>query len=616
MNKTISGLFIMFSVLFSMELHAATLEDFGYGSMGIRKPTPLLAIMIDFNGKDAFVHDKAYYENRVFSWAGPSINGYFIYNSYGQFHWKQAGLLGPYKLDFKNSDVVNFGNAKQAAIDEGFDFSAYDKNNDGQVTTDELAILIIDNATNEWGAKRGTDPACPKAGTVTVCSEVAAAGQRASLVTMAHELSHLMGAVDLYGALNDQNYNVSLMTATVVIGQYDFNPSFHLDPWHKMAFGWLRPEILTNSQSKSRDLYAPFDEKRNAIIIHDPAKGTKEFFILEHRTRHQPNQWPTYDDNVVGDGIAVWNVQLDQNKFPVWHENPSTPGVGDFAVWFMGGPDWQRGKGTIWSKSNATPVLKWYDGSDAGMFMDVRNANSTAEKIHTRLQSVVWQEVSGCARQVATGAFGNTWVLGCNSNGDGYEIFRRKQNAWEKMPSGAKAIAVEADGTAWIVKNSGKIFKYEGTAWVEKPGCAETIAAGSKEQVWATACASTPGGKKILKWNGSNWDVVTGGLKRIAVTPKTGVAWGVNDTGKIYRRDGNYWTQLGSGCASDIAVSLHGQPWILGCTVGIHGFEVFRMSGLDNKWHRIPGYAVDIALDPFGKPWKTTKYGNKIYTAN
>lgn len=72
-----------------------------------------------------------------------------------------------------------------------FDFATYDTSRDGIVTERELGFLIIDNATEVMVANRPTDPSCIRTRqNIQICAKLALAGHRASIASMAQELSH------------------------------------------------------------------------------------------------------------------------------------------------------------------------------------------------------------------------------------------------------------------------------------------------------------------------------------------------------------------------------------------------------------------------------------------
>ena len=80
-----------------------------------------------------------------------------------------------------------------------------------------------------------------RAWSLTSRSGASLAGEETSFTNIVHELSHLLGAIDLYGS-NCLSQNVSLMGCTAYPNPDD-RQSYHLDMWHKMQLGWVRPRV-------------------------------------------------------------------------------------------------------------------------------------------------------------------------------------------------------------------------------------------------------------------------------------------------------------------------------------------------------------------------------------
>ena len=230
-----------------------------------------------------------------------------------------------------------------------------------------------------------------------------------------------------------------------------------------------------------------------------------------------------------------------------------------------------------------------------------------------------WQEVPGCAKKIASGG-GKTWLLGCASGGGGgYQIFSRNGSNWDLVEGAATDIAVNSDGTPWVVSSDGKIFQRSGNSWQQVPGCAKKIAAGGGK-VWLLGCANNGNsGYEIYTWNGSGWDLVEGVAVDLAVDSQN-IVWAVNAQGGIlrnvnYRTNGNImtartngnilkkgdpWKQV-AGCAKKIAVGGD-KVWLLGCANnGNAGYQIFSRNG--SNWDLVPGAAVEIAVDATGTPW-------------
>jgi M6 family metalloprotease-like protein len=375
--------------LCTLSASAVTLEDFGYGQMrppdrpnggearGIR---PLLVILAQFDGRPAFTLTQATYDTLVFNTLQRSVNGYFLVNSNGRFSWTRDGGGTTRIFQFPGSVLAwpekqRMAHVlKTAAVLSGIDFSQFDTNRDGSVTTDELGILMIDNVTQNGGANRDTDPVCvrPEGFQVSLCLRIAAAGHRASLMTICHELTHSLGALDIYGA-NCFSNNLTLMGCSP--GGTDDRTTFHLDPWHKMQLGWFEPRIRSMRAPGTESLPAANTVQPGApVLLYDPVLGTSEYFLLEYRSARN-RAGLHYDENVAGTGLVVWHIKQDGNKNPIL-----IPNVG-YAVYADGAPGLVRGGNTVWGSTVITPTLRWLDGSSAAVRVQSRPFAPTDSQI-------------------------------------------------------------------------------------------------------------------------------------------------------------------------------------------------------------------------------------------
>jgi M6 family metalloprotease-like protein len=223
---------------------------------------------------------------------------------------------------------------ERAATQYGFDFSRYDANRDGTITTDELSILMIHAGPgdNQSASNRSSEPGRvrPFGSRVAVNAPlVAITGDGASFLTIAHELFHSLGAIwDLYGS-GFHSQGLTLMSISPG-GQ----GSFHLDPWYKMRLGWLAPRILplnnlgdvlelTASHVQARE--GPTSLTRRPLLLYDAARGPGEFFLVEFRSAAAGAR--SYDRDINDwranrSGIAVWHAKVDEAHNPL-----AVPGI-------------------------------------------------------------------------------------------------------------------------------------------------------------------------------------------------------------------------------------------------------------------------------------------------
>jgi len=145
-----------------------------------------------------------------------------------------------------------------------------------------------------------------------------------------------------------------------------------------------------------------------------------------------------------------------------------------------------------------------------------------------RLRGQNWQELPGRAQDIGAGADGTIWIIGANNspykwNEGGY--------AWEQVSGTATRIAGLSDGTAVVLNAEGRIFRQRGQNWQELPGRADDISAGADGSIWIIGDSGSP-----YKWNESGyaWEQKQGTGTQIAVSGP-GVPWVLNAEGEVFQ---------------------------------------------------------------------------------
>ena len=356
-----------------------SLTDFGYQHrktngvlpLGSR---PLLVLRAVFQGEDPIAHGTAYYDSLVYPLFGNfSVNGFFFENSSGRFFWSRPSLGIPDTVVFTSQE--NLANRldnpqgisyvlREIIKRRNLDLSGFDGNGDHKIMEEELGILLLTNQGDGFGgAARQVDPtfcAQLEGTSYQICGggyRITIAGDLATFSTICHELTHQLGALDLYGNPNTNCWSrlVTLMSCTG--GAPDQPLTYHLDPWHKLQLGWIEPRIRSLKAGGVESLpAAQLTQTDGPVILYDPAKGAAEFFIVEYRTTNSPNG-PGYDASTSGSGMALWHVQQDANKEPTLIA-PLT-----YGVFHEGAFTLSRGGSALWNGPNTTPVLAWMDGT-------------------------------------------------------------------------------------------------------------------------------------------------------------------------------------------------------------------------------------------------------------
>lgn len=292
--------------------------------------------------------------------------------------------------------------------DADFDFGPYDTNGDGELTYEELTILVIGIILPERGNIGDGGQATPLQGGVVAVNDGPAGrmnirmtipngGEDASAMTFAHELTHQLhnqvgGTYEAYGAaipgFGRTNMPYSTMSATV-FNRIDDRSSFGMDPFSKMKLGWLEPQLIGVGQSACIEL-EPAALSEDAYLLYDESRGLNEFFILEYRDTnaaggltYDGNPWfasPVWFRIPEDGGLGIWYQQINDAKWPfnipnlLGARNSAGVVMPDTTLFIVGPgydtnpPRWGRpdvGNG-LWGVADGFATPTWLDGTASG----------------------------------------------------------------------------------------------------------------------------------------------------------------------------------------------------------------------------------------------------------
>jgi len=301
-----------------------SLENFGYDQWATRSRWPALAVLVDY--EPATTYNTNTWNNYVFDPNNlpEGVNRYYQEASLGRFLLQEGGTIRvvlPVAQNWPNTlaaaggdtDVATLNyhsNLVHAAIhSQQFDFHSYDTDGDNIITGDELLILFL--LEGEGGAVRWAGRVGCNRTNIFFRGSVGTAPLGVNLgafKTMVHEMTHLLGAADLYGIWGtdqDINRRLSIMSSGLV----------YPDPWHKMRFGWCEPRI-TNIVTGGKIVIpaAQMGVSTAPVILWNPSRGSEEYFLLEYRSPSNTVHGTGYDREVAGDGLVIWHVYHDSNK--------------------------------------------------------------------------------------------------------------------------------------------------------------------------------------------------------------------------------------------------------------------------------------------------------------
>ena len=313
--------------------------------------TPLLVLVLEFSNMD--YQDDFDWGNTIFQ-GDLSLGQYYKDMSFNQFAFVPAKETSAYNVggNHNTKDKVNDGvvhitlptahgiwdlededeDAKwiQALVegvkqaDAYVDFSTFDSNNDGEITTDEMALAVVvagyeaafdpylsqyeDNLylwSHAWNIRSGwyyyfqSDypdwedyVPCPDGVYVDsyiAISEQLEIGWQEPISVLAHELGHYLGLPDLYDGRSNpntgswRNYTDGYLTV-MCDGSWGWSDTLEdyypvaFDAWSRSCLGWVVPETVS---SGIHDVVSDQGDGYNVLRVETGVDG--DYYLLENR---------------------------------------------------------------------------------------------------------------------------------------------------------------------------------------------------------------------------------------------------------------------------------------------------------------------------------------------
>ncbi len=300
----------------------------------------LLTVLLEYTDLSADV-PASYIENQVFG-PRPSMNDYFMETSYGNFNFANKGHFAwvtswddPGTTEDESTwaywqnhtdDVWHSGVQRAHALisldKAGYDFAPLDTNGDDEIQMDsELGCQVIFSRPDDHrGAANRYIPHTTLDGKELSGSCTGVSEDSPWVTLYAHELGHqTLWMPDYYG-IKPQNIGYfHLMGFSGTGGWAGPVGPHHIDPYFKMKLGWHTPTVVT-----SDGFFNILDSETNSVsyILHDPAHGTDEYFMVENRWKGT-----SYDDtdsiipavvpplptahaatDIPDEGLLIWHV--------------------------------------------------------------------------------------------------------------------------------------------------------------------------------------------------------------------------------------------------------------------------------------------------------------------
>lgn len=194
--------------------------------------------------------------------------------------------------------------------------------------------------------------------------------------------------------------------------------------------------------------------------------------------------------------------------------------------------------------------------------------------VEKTLFSSTWKLLIGSdARDVAVDSDGTYYMVNRIGN-----IYKYKNNDWEKL-NGSNGLAICANGgKVFMVNTSGYIYERVNNTWKKLPGSdAVDITVATDGNVFMVNSHG-----KIYNYHSSTGWRQLAGSDAARIANGHGETWMVNTAGKIYRMAGAGWVQMSGSNGRDVAVTNDGKVFLTN-RVG----KIYQRTG--NAWTQLDG---------------------------
>jgi M6 family metalloprotease-like protein len=313
---------------------------------------PVLVILVEFLDRAFIITNHALWNSSFFG-SSSSVADYYNEVSYGLLQLVPAaetynvpndGVIAvnlPYSHPGDDSRQITYD--ALIAADSYVDFSSFDLDSNGYISTDELHVVIVAAGFEEaygqcspsvwahhWNLETGAvvdgvtvgvdDEGGSRyyGGYVQIGELHGAAGDcgsahMATIGVMAHELGHDLWLPDMYDIADDEiadigDWGIMAYGSWNSVTSLGDSPA-HPTPWDRWYEGWLTPTQVSGSLSASipqvetsPTIYQLGDNVGGVDWSFYGSSGTGEYFLVENR------QQVGYDVGLPGCGILIWHV--------------------------------------------------------------------------------------------------------------------------------------------------------------------------------------------------------------------------------------------------------------------------------------------------------------------
>ncbi len=318
----------------------------------------LLVVQISYNDIELTDTDPSVWSHLIFGNQKGELNHYYAEISQNQFSFLPAnetngnfndGVMSVHLYKNHPNPGNNFTllhpDFKEALtqVDKDIDFSQFDTDSNGAISSQELLIVFI-VAGNEEAYGPSSLPGVfahqysisntnniPKLDGVTLMSNsgggnYAVFGERhannkrnATIGIIAHELGHAAFRLpDLYDTTpSDEPDSAGIgyfglmsagMWGTSGFGEAEGSSPVHMCAWSKIQNGWIIPEVYSGTTLSQANLTQSYSDNFNIIKI---PINEKQYYLLENRNRSGYDRGLYSLDGVFRGGLALWKI--DEN---------------------------------------------------------------------------------------------------------------------------------------------------------------------------------------------------------------------------------------------------------------------------------------------------------------
>ena len=206
---------------------------------------------------------------------------------------------GVYRDEGQHGDAIR-GRKVIEAADSAVNYATFDRNNDGNVTDDELIVFLVQEGnptpgdTNNCGATRSIKTGSALDGK-NFPKAWSSGTTLTNTITHIHEISHQ--ALDH----DDHEYSAGKLDITGPTCGYPTTTFWDYNSWHKLHFGWVTPTVVAKDGFYD---VGRWDATGQTYLLYDPDKGTNDYFLVENRTKTAG----TYDKDASDRGLVIWRV--------------------------------------------------------------------------------------------------------------------------------------------------------------------------------------------------------------------------------------------------------------------------------------------------------------------